>query len=328
VAPLAHLGLRGLAVRRTSPTPEAPRFGSWASREEPAIVLEAVRRWQKAGGTTVHWVDPMFEISSTVFSPYRDGALPDDPTPLFDTLVEAATKEPDVCLYVYDERAVHQHPNLLERTRDFTRALTEHAGQELCLSGAVPHRAEWALADVLQRPMVANNRTDGALGVTRIQEAGRSASLYLVPGDREQTGLVPWALGADALIHWHYNEIVSDPFDEVYARAPWTKSYLATDGRTIYPSTELEAVGEGTIDLDYIATVEGLITELQGKRRRKIKVAVQAAQALLELARANQAGRQDQSHLSGQWDDDALDALRDELGDAAEAMARFAKSQR
>lgn len=321
-------GIRELALRMTSPTPESPRFGSWDTPQDPAIFLEAVRRWQAAGGETVHWVDPMFEIGRTVFKPYGPGPVPEAPEPLFDTLVEAATAEPNVCLYVYDERAVHQHPVLLDFTRTFAKALQAHAGQELCLSGATPHRAEWSLTDVIQRPMVTHNRTDGQRAVQRVQAAGRAASLYLVPQDREHTGLIPWAFGAEALLHWHYNELMSDPFDEVYAQIPWTKSYLAPDGVTVYPSTAVEAVGEGTIDLDYLATVEGLIDELNGKKRRPIREAVEAAEDLIALAKANQAGRQSQSHLSGQWNDEALDALRQELGDVAEAMARWSKRQR
>ncbi|MFK7930052.1 MAG: hypothetical protein AB8H79_17795 [Myxococcota bacterium] len=332
VALLRSRGVRELALRMTSSTPENPRFGSWTSPEDPSIFLEAVRRWQRAGGTTVHWVDPMFEIGSTVFAPYRPTVLPDDPKPLFDTLVRAATSHSDVCLYIYDERAVHQHPNLIERTRRFVEALRSHAGdQPLCLSGAVPHRAEWALADVIDRPMVTHNRRDGQLGVQRIQQQGRDAALYLVPADREHTGLIPWALGANALIHWHYNEHIADPFDEVSPRLPWNMSYLGPDGQTVYSSAKLEVVGEGAIDLDYLATVEQLIDEvstLGGRKGRKARSALDAARNVLSVAKANQANRQISSHLSGQWHDASLDALRQELGDAAEALAQFSTRQR
>ncbi|MFK7930054.1 MAG: hypothetical protein AB8H79_17805 [Myxococcota bacterium] len=325
---LRSRGVTELALRMTSKTGESPRFGRWGAPQDPSLFLEAVERWQSLGGKTVFWVDAYFQIERPLFLRGTDEVLGTDPEPMLQSLVKAATTHPNTCLYIYDERAPNVSPEVLEKTRRFVAELQARSEAELCLAAARPHPVEWSLSDVIQRPMTTFHRLSGSPSMQALKQANRPATLYLVPEDREHAGLVPWALGADAVVHWHYNEAKGDPFNEVARSGPWTRSYLHTDGRTILPSSTLEALGEGIVDSRYLATTEALIEELDADRRGRVQHLVEGGKTLLAVARSNHRNRTKYAHARGYVADAALDRLRQELGEISELLARYSRQQR
>lgn len=322
-------GFNTIALRLTGPL-EPGLHGSWLKPEPPETWLSAVDRWRASGGGRALWVEPLFQIMRPLYADPEGSLVPDkqDPGPLFDTLIRAATEREGVCLYLYDENAMKSDARLRDRAAGFIDLLRSQTDQDLCLAGALPHPYEIPLSEHLDVAMWSYTPRISRQTGSTFRQSGAESFMYLMPEDRAGVGLIPWAMGAEGFLQWHLSETHGDPFDQITPRPSFHQTILAPDGESIWPLVGLETLGEGLVDWRYLQTLQDLVDELEPRRRPRIRRKVQAAKELLAMARQGLDGRFPHLREHGLITDESLRLLRAEAGDLAEDLARFSRRQR
>ena len=318
-------GASVLALRGDSFPVLWPRTADQLDAERLAWGVET---WRAAGGGDVVWVAASGGLQPMTAPP--GGPILDD---RFRERARRALElavEHDVSLYVADEWVSHSGPGVRDRYArylDEIRALD--ATGRASITVAAPHPVGWEVAAPRVDRLLTNRVPvlDPA-HFDALRAQGTEAWAYNYGTGRDAAGRAPWAVEADGILIWHWNDTRGTPYDST-ARFQWHHSVLAPDGRTVWPTRRAEVLGHGVSDQRHYATLAALVRELGDRRRRRIREGVRHACRLLRIAHAGVIGRTpDDLYDLYPAEDAALQDLQDEIGDTAERLARFSKRQR
>ncbi len=314
-------GATAVALARASPWP-----GRWTEADlaSPALFEHAVAQWRALGGTDFVWMDPFHELVAR----YRSPGSPDADARLARAvaLAQIAARH-DVPIYVYDEEGGRRFDAVQEGAE--VAAALRSAAPGVRLFAAVPHPLEWDAAGTWDVALTTHQPTLSAATTARIRATGASPWAYnLVPG-RAAPGLMLWALGAEGMLQWHWNDAGGDPFDDVHQTTQHQYAIGAPGGIAAWPTVMLASFAEGIADHRYLATLEALVDDAERARSPRRRAAALHGRALLDAARgamdgAWPVGVHDGSIASEQ----RLALLRDAVGDAAEALRAYARPTR
>ncbi|MBW1879537.1 MAG: hypothetical protein JRI25_01565 [Deltaproteobacteria bacterium] len=319
---MSRRGFGVLGLRYASPWPERWVLGA---PPDTALFEEAARRWWVSGGDQLVWIDlgPWL-----VRHGFRDRDLPvDDPRldPVFRGLARAAIAH-DAALFFYDEWG-HRGFARVRRGRGLAEHIRASDGGVQLFAAAL-HPVSWDLAGAVDVIALAQNPVPSSEVVDHVRGRGATVWLYNLTPGRSASGLLPWLARPEAIIQWHWNDALGDPFHDLHQRGQYQYTLLAPEGREVWPTLLLESFAEGVTDQRYLGTLEGLVVRAERHRSQRKRTAAVRGRALLQAVRALDGSVAVWGGEGEVWTEADLDLLRRTAGDEAEALQRCLQKNR
>jgi hypothetical protein len=319
---MSQRGFGVLGLRYASPWPDQWVLGA---SPDTAVFEEAARRWWASGGEKLVWVDlgPWL-----VRAGFRDRDLPvDDPRldPVFRGLARAAVAH-DAALFFYDEWG-HRGFGRVPRGRGLAEHIKASEGGVRLFAAAL-HPVSWDLAGAVDVIALAPNPTPSSDVVEHVRARGAEVWLYNPTPGRSGSGLLPWLARPDAVLQWHWNDALGDPFHDLNPRGQYQYTLLAPGGGEVWPTLLLESFAEGVTDQRYLETLDKLVIRAEGHRSRRRRAAAVRGRALLRTVRALDGSVPVGGGEGEVWTEADLDQLRRAVADEAEALQRCLRENR
>jgi len=316
-------GFGVLGLRYANPWPDR-----WVPGAPPDTSLfeEAARRWWAAGGERLVWIDLGPWLARNGF---RDRDIPVDApglAPLFGGLARAAIAQ-RAALFFYDEWG-YRGFDRVQRGRELARAIRSSTEGHVTLFAAALHPVSWDLAGDVDVIALGMDPVPSSAVVAHVRDRGAEPWLYNLTPGRSASGLLPWLAGADAVIQWHWNDALGDPFHDLHARKQFQYTLLAPGGREVWPTVLLESFAEGVTDQQYLETLRTLVERLEQERSSRRRSAAERGRTILQTIEALDGAAPVAGEEGEVWTEADLDLMRRTVGDEAEALQRCLRRNR